>query len=314
MTDARSGDAVVCRALSRTFGSVKAVDGLDLTVGAGQIYGLLGPDGAGKTTTMRMLTAIMPPTSGTAAILGHDVMREPEAIKARIGYMSQRFSLYGDLTVEENLVFSADLFQVPSAERAERTARLLRAARLEGCLGRRAQDLSGGMKQKLALACALIHKPRVLFLDEPTTGVDPLSRREFWRLLSGLVAEGVTLVVSTPYMDEASRCTCLALMHRGRLLAVGSPAQVVAGMRGAVVIVEAPDLRAARRELRRLPWASSVEAFGEALHVVTDRPGREAEIARALREAGIDATRVEAHSPDLEDAFVELMRRERHDA
>lgn len=214
---------VECDRLTRAFGRRVAVDALTLQIPRGEVFGLIGPDGAGKTTTMRMLTAIMAPSSGSARVLGLDVTRDGEAIKERIGYVSQRFSLYGDLTVGENLEFFADLFQVPPDERPERTERLLAASRMTPFIRRQARDLSGGMKQKLALACALIHTPEVLFLDEPTTGVDPVSRRDFWRILYGLVGEGMTLVVSTPFMDEAVRCHRIALMHLGRILMCDTP-------------------------------------------------------------------------------------------
>jgi ABC-2 type transport system ATP-binding protein len=202
------------------------VDGLSFEVARGEVFGLIGPDGAGKTTAMRMLTAIMDPTGGSATVLGYDTRRESRPIKDRIGYVSQRFSLYGDLTVEENMEFSADLFQVPAAERPAQCERLLSASRMQPFTRRLARDLSGGMKQKLALACALIHTPEVLFLDEPTTGVDPVSRRDFWAILYGLVGEGMTLVVSTPFMDEAERCHRIALMDRGRLLVCDTPEAV----------------------------------------------------------------------------------------
>lgn len=199
------------------------MDAVSFEVAPGEVFGLIGPDGAGKTTTMRMLTAIMDPTEGSATVLGFDTRRDEQAIKERIGYVSQRFSLYGDLTVAENMEFFADLFQAPPDERAERAHRLLAASRMQPFTGRLARDLSGGMKQKLALACALIHTPQALFLDEPTTGVDPVSRRDFWAILYELVGEGMTLIVSTPFMDEAERCHRIALMHRGRILICDTP-------------------------------------------------------------------------------------------
>lgn len=224
-----SGAVVQCAALSKSFGQTLAVNGLSFDVGRGEVFGLIGPDGAGKTTTMRMLTAIMEPTSGSATVLGFDTRRQPDAIKERIGYVAQRFSQYGDLTVAENIEFFADLFQVPLDGRLERTQRLLAASGMEPFTERLARDLSGGMKQKLALMCALIHTPEALFLDEPTTGVDPVSRQEFWTILYELVAQGMTLVVSTPFMDEAERCHRIGLMHRGRMLAMGTPDEIASG-------------------------------------------------------------------------------------
>ena len=212
--------------LRRTFGDLVAVDDLDLEVGPGEIFGLVGPDGAGKSTTMRMLTGILPPTAGSAEVAGCDVVRNPEGLREHIGYMSQRFGLYPDLSVLENILFYADLHGVPARQRAPRLERLLGFSNLTPFRHRLAGDLSGGMKQKLGLACALIHTPRVLFLDEPTNGVDPVSRRDFWRILYQLVRDGVTLFVSTAYLDEAERCNRLALLHRGRLLALGTPAEV----------------------------------------------------------------------------------------
>lgn len=217
------GAAVECEGLTKRFGEHVAVDGLTLSIDRGEVFGLIGPDGAGKTTTMRMLTGIMEATSGSARVLGYDTRREAQAIQERIGYVSQRFSLYGDLTVDENIEFFADLFQVPPDERPGRSRRLLEASRMAAFTDRRAQNLSGGMKQKLALTCALIHTPEVLFLDEPTTGVDPVSRREFWDILYGLVSQGMTLVVSTPFMDEAERCDRVAFLHQGRILACDTP-------------------------------------------------------------------------------------------
>ncbi len=227
--DGTAGMVVVCDGLRRSFGSVRAVDGLTFGVRAGEVFGLIGPDGAGKTTAMRMLTAIMTPDGGSATVLGHDVRREPQAIKERIGYVSQRFSQYGDLTVAENIEFFADMFQVPPEDRPERARMLLSASGMLPFTDRLARDLSGGMKQKLALTCALIHTPEALFLDEPTTGVDPVSRQEFWTILNDLVAQGMTLIVSTPFMDEAERCHRIGLMHRGRLLATGTPDELAYG-------------------------------------------------------------------------------------
>lgn len=301
-------DVVVrCEKLRKEFGANVAVDSIDLSVEAGEVFGLIGPDGAGKTTTMRMLTAILPPTSGSAQVLGFDVGRDGQAIKERIGYVSQRFSLYGDLTVAENLEFFADLFQVPPEERPARAARLLAASRMTPFQGRLAQNLSGGMKQKLALACSLIHTPRVLFLDEPTTGVDPVSRREFWSILYELVGEGMTLMVSTPYMDEAERCHRIALMHRGRILVCDTPDAVRRRLSDTVIEVEAAPQTAARLALREVPGVRSVEAFGELLHVLAEPRVDLEQLRTALDGAGVQTTEMRQIEPGLEDVFVSLV-------
>jgi ABC-2 type transport system ATP-binding protein len=209
--------------LTRRFGSLTAVDHLNLAVAQGEIFGLVGPDGAGKTTTLRMLCGLMDPSEGSARVAGHDVSREAQAVKDQIGYMAQRFGLYGDLTVEENMVFYADLFGVVGEERARLTADLLRMTRMEPFRGRQAGRLSGGMKQKLALMCTLLHRPRILFLDEPTNGVDPVSRRDFWAILYQLLKDGITIFMATAYLDEAERCNRVGLLHRGRLIRCAPP-------------------------------------------------------------------------------------------
>ena len=234
-------DTIRTEALTKCFGGLTAVDRLTLTVSEGEIFGLVGPDGAGKTTTMRLLTAIMEPTSGAAWVAGHHIVSEAEEIKEKIGYMSQRFGLYPDLTVMENIAFYADIYGVPRKGREERTARLLAFSNLTPFKKRLAGHLSGGMKQKLGLACALIHTPKVLFLDEPTNGVDPVSRRDFWRILYQLLREHVTIFVSTAYLDEAERCNRVGLMHRGKLLAVGTPDEVKQLMQGTILELYAPE-------------------------------------------------------------------------
>jgi ABC-2 type transport system ATP-binding protein len=211
------------RDLTKRFGEVTAVDHLNLTVSGGEIFGLVGPDGAGKTTTLRMLCALMDPSEGTARVAGHDVVRESQAVKDQIGYMAQRFGLYGDLTVEENMVFYADLFGIVGEERERLTTELLRMTRMEPFQGRQAGRLSGGMKQKLALMCTLLHRPRILLLDEPTNGVDPVSRRDFWAILYQLLKEGITIFMTTAYLDEAERCNRVGLMHKGKLIHCETP-------------------------------------------------------------------------------------------
>ena len=212
--------------LTRRFGELTAVDHLNLTVAPGEIFGLVGPDGAGKTTTLRLLCGLMDPTEGTARVAGHDVAREPQAVKDQIGYMAQRFGLYGDLTVEENMVFYSDLFGIGGAERDRLTADLLRMTRMEPFRGRQAGKLSGGMKQKLALMCTLLHRPQILFLDEPTNGVDPVSRRDFWAILYQLLKDGITVFMTTAYLDEAERCNRVGLMYKGKLIRCQAPKQM----------------------------------------------------------------------------------------
>jgi ABC-2 type transport system ATP-binding protein len=209
--------------LTRRFGNLTAVDHLDLTVAPGEIFGLVGPDGAGKTTTLRLLCGLMNPTEGSARVAGHDVVRELQAVKDQIGYMAQRFGLYGDLTVQENMDFYADLFGIVGSQRSELSVQLLRMTRMEPFRSRQASRLSGGMKQKLALMCTLLHRPRILFLDEPTNGVDPVSRRDFWAILYQLLKDGITILMTTAYLDEAERCNRVGLMHRGKLIRCDAP-------------------------------------------------------------------------------------------
>jgi ABC-2 type transport system ATP-binding protein len=216
------------RGLTKRFGALTAVDHLDLTVAKGEIFGLVGPDGAGKTTTLRMLCGLMDPSEGSASVAGHDVARESRAVKDQIGYMAQRFGLYQDLTVEENMNFYADLFDITGETRAQLTAQLLRMTRMEPFRARLAGQLSGGMKQKLALMCTLLHRPRILFLDEPTNGVDPVSRRDFWAILYQLLKDGITIFMTTAYLDEAERCNRVGLMHKGKLIRCETPAAMKA--------------------------------------------------------------------------------------
>jgi ABC-2 type transport system ATP-binding protein len=303
MTDPAA--AVEVDGLSKRFAAVTAVDRLRFNVHAGEIFGLVGPDGAGKTTTMRMLAGVMTPDAGSATVAGCDVVRDPEGVKAHISYMPQRFGLYEDLTVDENIRFYADLFGVGRREREARSAQLLDASGMARFRDRLAGQLSGGMKQKLGLTCALIHTPRVLLLDEPTTGVDPVSRRDFWRILYGLAADGVTVVASTAYLDEAERCHRLALLHEGRLLLCDTPARLKAAMPGAVVSVTeaAPD--AARDALLGMPGVASVRVVGDGVRaVVDDGERRVPEIRNRLGGAGVTFASVSSVEPTVEDVFV----------
>ena len=301
-------DAIRTENLTRSFGNLAAVDRLSFTVAEGEIFGLVGPDGAGKTTTMRLLTAILDPTGGDAWVMGRHTVREAEAIKEDIGYMSQRFGLYPDLTVMENLAFYADIYGVPRRGRQERVERLLGFSNLTPFKKRLAGNLSGGMKQKLGLACALVHTPKVLFLDEPTNGVDPVSRRDFWRILYQLLRDKVTIFVSTAYLDEAERCNRLALIHRGRLLALGSPDEVKRLMRGTILEVRTSEPRAACNLLRQRLDRKSVGLFGDRVHVVTeDAPRTSQQVLTLLAEGGITPLGVRSIEPSLEDVFVSVL-------
>jgi len=297
--------------LVRRFKDVTAVDGLNLTVQRGEVFGLVGPDGAGKTTTIRMLCAIMDPTAGTARVAGFDTVREAEAIKRRIGYMAQRFNLYGDLSVEENLDFFADVFRVRGRERRERKERLLQFARLTEFRKRRAAHLSGGMQKKLALACTLIHEPEIIFLDEPTTGVDPVSRREFWDILTELHLQGITIFVSTPYMDEAERCSRVGLMYRGRIIVCDAPERIKGLVEGELLELRTSDLRRAEAVVAAQEGVLEVQTYGDLLHVFVDSVARRQEAIRAaLASAGIRVIGLRQTRPRMEEAFISLVRKQ----
>ena len=300
--------AIRTHQLRRTFGELVAVNGLDLDVQEGEIFGLVGPDGAGKTTTMRMLTGILPPSGGSAEVAGCDVARDSEKLKDQIGYMSQRFGLYPDLSVAENIAFYADIYGVPRRELAARTERLLGFSNLTPFKHRLAGNLSGGMKQKLGLACALIHTPRVLFLDEPTNGVDPVSRRDFWRILYQLVRDGVTLFVSTAYLDEAERCNRLALLHEGRLLGLGTPDEVKRLMPGALLEIRTSAPRRTATLLRQHLHGATVGLFGDRVHVATREPAAvESDTRRLVADAGFELLSIKPIEPSLEDVFISVI-------
>ena len=301
-------DAIRTEHLSKRFGDLTAVEDLSLAVAEGEIFGLVGPDGAGKTTTMRLLTAIMDPTSGDAWVAGHHTVRDAERIKESIGYMSQRFGLYPDLTVMENINFYADIYSESRKGRRERIDRLLDFSNLTPFKRRLAGNLSGGMKQKLGLACALIHTPKVLFLDEPTNGVDPVSRRDFWRILYQLLQERVTIFVSTAYLDEAERCNRVALMHQGRLLALGTPDEIKKMMRGMILEIRADRPREAVAALRHRLVNESVGLFGDRVHVVCTEPERTQTAAEEiLEQAGLRTLGVRLVEPSLEDVFISVV-------
>lgn len=301
-------EAIHIENLTRIFADVRAVDELTVTVAEGEIFGLVGPDGAGKTTTMRLLTSILEPTSGDAWVAGHHIVREAERIKEKIGYMSQRFGLYTDLTVMENINFYADIYGVRHKGRVERINELLAFTNLSPFQKRLAGNLSGGMKQKLGLACALIHTPRVLFLDEPTNGVDPVSRRDFWKILYQLLRERVTIFVSTAYLDEAERCSRVSLIDKGKLLAVGTPDEVKGLMVGQILEVRSSQPRRATAVLKKHLVHDSVGLFGDRVHVVTrDVEQRTATIKDHLATAHIAVMGIRQVDPSLEDVFVSML-------
>jgi ABC-2 type transport system ATP-binding protein len=296
--------------LTRRFGTQAAVDRLSIRVERGEIFGLVGPDGAGKTTTLRLLCGLLDPTEGKAWVAGRDVERDLAAVKDRIGYMAQRFGLYVDLTVEENMWFYADLFGISQGERATLAARLLKMTRMDPFRRRLAGNLSGGMKQKLALMCTLLHHPEILFLDEPTTGVDPVSRRDFWAILYQLVKDGLTVVITTAYLDEAERCNRVGLMHRGRLICCEAPDMLKRNLEEECFEVQTTDARRDKEFLERLSGVLSVEPAGATLHLFlspaqtsVDRLEKEA-AARGL--SGLSFRRI---VPSLEDAFIALIRK-----
>jgi ABC-2 type transport system ATP-binding protein len=295
--------------LTKTFGSVTAVNRLTFEVKAGEIYGLVGPDASGKTTTLRMLCGILPPDGGEATVAGCDIRKDAESLKEKVGYLPQRFGLYGDLTVLENIHFYADLYEVPRKKRTERIERLLRFANLEPFGKRRAQDLSGGMKQKLGLICALIHTPEILFLDEPTTGVDPLSRRDFWLILYELLKEGVTILFSTSYLDEAERCNRVGLIYQGELLVSDTPSNVKERIGGTVLELRLEDHRKGMKVLEGVESFRNIVLSGDKIHILVKEP-REGErvIREVLTKEGMKVLDLMEVRPSLEDAFVSIVR------
>jgi ABC-2 type transport system ATP-binding protein len=298
------------KGLVRTFKKNRAVDRLDLSIAPGELFGLVGPDGAGKTTTLRLLAGLLDISEGDATILGHDLQSQAEAVKPHIGYMAQQFSLYAELSVVENLHFFAELFDVPAKDLAERTGRLLEFAGLTGFRDRRADQLSGGMQKKLALACTLVHQPEILLLDEPTTGVDPVSRREFWNILTELHIQGTTILVSTPYMDEADRCSRVGLMYAGKLVECDSPGNIRGRLSGDVIEVQPEDWQRARETLTGLEGVREVQTYGEALHLLVDSgKKRLPEIERSLKKAGLVCRSIRLAPPRMEEAFISLIRR-----
>jgi ABC-2 type transport system ATP-binding protein len=295
------------RGLTKRFGRLTAVDHLDLAVKRGSIFGLVGPDGAGKTTTLRMLCGAMAPTSGTALVAGFDVVRQTELARLQLGYMPQSFSLYPDLSVQENLEFFANIYEVPPALRQARMDKLLEFSRLADFRGRRSEHLSGGMKKKLALACTLIHEPRVLLLDEPTTGVDPVSRRELWHILYELLRSGVTVLVTTPYMDEAERCNRVGFLMAGRLLVSGTPSELADLPKRMVIELKARPRKVMQAVARGAAGVDNIQIFGDRLHLLAVDPAAVmAGLREALEREGAQILTLRIVRPSMEDVFMHL--------
>lgn len=308
MNDKKREPAIEVIDLTKRFGKFTAVDKLNFQVKRGEIFGFLGPNGAGKSTTIRMLCGILKPTEGAGTVAGYDITKHQEEIKKRIGYMSQRFSLYEDLTVAENVDFYGGIYGLKKSELKKREAYILEMAGLTGQEKRLAAELSVGWKQRLALGCAIIHQPRILFLDEPTSGVDPISRRNFWDLIYQVASEGATVLVTTHYMDEAEHCDRLGLIYRGKLIALGTPDELKAVHRGELLEVECEPLMAGLEVLSEIPIVHDVALFGASLHVtVSNAQMAIAEIESALKRENVQTLRVEKIEPALEDVFVSLI-------
>ena len=292
-----------------------AIDAIDLTVESGQLYGLVGPDGAGKTTLLRILSTVMEPTSGSAHLAGFDVMKQSEDVRALLGYMPQAFSLYPDLNVMENLKFFADINGVPAREQKKRIDELLEFARLTEFTTRRSENLSGGMRKKLALACALIHEPKILLLDEPTTGVDPVSRRELWHLLAKVIQQGVTVLVSTPYMDEAERCSTVSIINQGRMLITGAPIELEKQMPFQIVEVKARPRHALRAVADQTDGVLSWRAVGDRLRLSVDNPNAVMpRIEDDLKKAGAEVSTLREARILMEDVFIYLVEKQKEQA
>jgi ABC-2 type transport system ATP-binding protein len=308
--------AIDVRNLTRKFGQFTAVDGVSFEVGTGEIFGFLGSNGAGKSTTIRMLCGLLRPTSGTALVGGVDVSRDPEGVKSRIGYMSQRFSLYELLTVDQNISFFGGIYGLDRDRLARRRAFVLEMAGLSGREATLARDLAGGWRQRLALGCAILHEPPILFLDEPTGGVDPLSRRQFWRLIDALSSDGVTVLVTTHYLDEAERCHRVALINAGRLAVIGTVAEVKQVFASRPIVeIRADRPVDAMQLLDAMPGVEKTSLFGTAVHAVLRNAQVSVdEVARRLRDAGIAVDNIEPVQPSLEDVFLDVVDKAGHAA
>ncbi len=305
-----SEPVIVVEGLSKNFGELRAVDDLNLTLAPGESFALVGPDGAGKTTTIRLLCGIMDPEHGQARVLGYDTVNRSEDIKEHIGYMPQRFGLYEDLTVAENLAFYADIYRVPKGTRQTRVPELLGFANLAQFQDRLAGNLSGGMKQKLGLICTLVHRPEIIFLDEPTFGVDPVSRREFWQILHQLLVTGITIFLSTSYMDEAERAQRVGLLHRGRLLLADTPRAVKASFRGELLEARDGNLHKAKVRLQGQPLVQQLLLMGDRLMITVEESDKAlGPLAQHLAEAGLQDITIKKAEPGLEDVFVQVISR-----
>jgi ABC-2 type transport system ATP-binding protein len=299
---------IATKDLSRDFKQTRAVNSLDLEVQPGELFGLVGPDGAGKTTALRLLAGLLYITEGSATVTGFDLKTESESIKARVGYMAQEFNLYGELTVAENLQFFSELYDVDRTVIHERTERLLDFAGLKEFTSRRAAHLSGGMKKKLALACTLIHEPPLLLLDEPTTGVDPISRREFWDILTELYLGGTTIVVSTPYMDEADRCSRVGLMYEGKMIVCDTPQNIRGQIEGDLIELKSADWRRAKGILQNMPGVIEIQTYGEALHILVDSEDKRlASLEKTLAENNVTYRGLRRAPIRMEEAFLSLI-------
>lgn len=312
---ADSDAAVQARELTKFFGAFCALDRVSFTVGRGEIFGFLGPNGAGKSTAIRILCGLLAPSSGTALVDGIDVGLHPEAVRSRIGYMSQKFSLYDDLTVEENIDFFGGIYRIPRAQRDRRKDEILQMAGLSERRATMTAVLAGGLKQRLALGCAVLHRPPILFLDEPTSGVDPIARRTFWSLIYRLSAEGHTVFVTTHYMDEAEYCHRLALMNRGRIVALATPAALRRRPdEHRLLALESSDLMESMKALEGIEQVEEVTLYGSGLHVTVKDPAAAATIARVLAERDVEIRRLEEVEPSMEDVFVSLIEEEERKA
>jgi len=305
-----SNEYIQINELTRKFKENTALDRVNLQVRQGELFGLVGPDGAGKTTILRILAGLMGVTGGEVQVAGRDLIKNPESVKSHIGYMAQEFSLYGKLSVLENLQFFGELYDVPAAEQRERIPGLLEFAKLTDFKDRRAAQLSGGMKKKLALASTLLHRPPILLLDEPTTGVDPVSRREFWKILTELHLQGTTIIVSTPYMDEADRCSRVALMYDGKVVKCDSPSVIRGQLGGEVLKLITSDWQKARKLILPIPGVQEVQSYGEALHILVDSASRRSKsIKKILSKEKILILEMREISPRMEEAFISFIRK-----
>jgi ABC-2 type transport system ATP-binding protein len=298
--------AIKINELKKSYKDIEAVKGISFEVGKGEMFGLVGPDGAGKTTTIRILCGLIDPDEGSAAILEDNIKTHKKKVQKKIGYLSQKFSLYGDLTVDENIEFFADIHGVKNYE--ERRNELLEFTRLTPFRTRLADNLSGGMKQKLALACSLIHKPEIIFLDEPTTGVDPVSRRDFWKILSSLTKEGITIFMSTPYLDEAERCNRVALMNKGEIMSIDEPRSIKESINKEIIEIVSPQAREAYKLVQQ-NISNEVQLFGDRINVVVDSYEKEySDIEELLKQNGVTIESSRSISPSLENVFIHLVK------